>query len=64
VEVGLKLLVQLMGGLSAAVLASGNKVLAKDSTIAVDDDEGKRGGFLVVLLHVTQCVRPARAQTK
>jgi hypothetical protein len=53
-----------MGGLSAAVLASGNKVLAKDSTIAVDDDEGKRGGFLVVLLHVTQCVRPARAQTK
>lgn len=42
-KVGLKLLMQLMGGLSAAILAPSNKVFAEDSTIAVDDDKGKRG---------------------
>ena len=46
VEVGLKLLMQLVSSLSAAVLASGNKVFAEDGTIAVDDDKRKRGRFL------------------
>lgn len=53
-KVGLKLLMQLMGGLSAAILTPSNKVLAEDGTIAVDDDKSKRGGFLVVLAYVTQ----------
>jgi hypothetical protein len=32
---------QLMGSLSAALLASGNKILAEDGAIAIDDDESK-----------------------
>ena len=45
-EVGLKLLMQLVGGLSAAVFTSGDKVLAEDGAVAVDDDEGKGRRFL------------------
>lgn len=45
-EVGLKLLMEVVGGLSAALLAQGDKVLAEDGAIAVDDDKGKRRGFL------------------
>jgi hypothetical protein len=54
VKVGLKLLMQFMGGLSAAVLALGDKVLPEDGTIAVDDDKSKRRGFLAVLLQMTR----------
>jgi hypothetical protein len=46
VEVGLKLLMQLVGGLSAALLAAGNKVLAEDGAVSVDNDKGEGGGFL------------------
>lgn len=46
VEVSFKLLVELMSSLSAAFLPSGNKVLPKDSPISIDNDKGKRRGFL------------------
>jgi hypothetical protein len=32
---------QLMGSLSAALLTSGNKVLAEDGAIAIDNDESE-----------------------
>lgn len=41
VKVGLKLLMQLVGGLAAAVLAAGNKVLSKDGAVAVNNDKSK-----------------------
>jgi hypothetical protein len=37
---------QLVGGLSAALLAAGNKVLAEDGAVSVDNDKGEGGGFL------------------
>jgi hypothetical protein len=51
VEVGLKFMMQLVGGLSAAVLASGDKLLAEDGAVAIDDDKGKGGGFLGLSAH-------------
>lgn len=36
-------MMKLVSGLSAALLASGNKVLAEDGSIAIDNDEGERG---------------------
>jgi hypothetical protein len=46
VEVSLKLLMQLVSSLSAALLPTGNKVLPKDSPIPVNNDKGKGGSFL------------------
>jgi hypothetical protein len=37
---------QLVSSISAAFFTSGNKVLAKDSSIAIDDNKGERRGFL------------------
>ena len=37
---------QLVSSISAALLASGNKVLTKDSSIAIDDNKSERRRFL------------------
>ena len=57
VEVGLKLLMEVVGGLSTALLAHGDKVLAEDGAIAVDDDKGKRRGFLGIGVSVSMTIR-------